>query len=416
MKKLLITILGVSVLLSAFTGCGRDAAEDGVTTLTVALWHYTTQPEFSRTLNAWTAQNPHIRFDIIDTLTANYPEIITTQLAGGRAIDVLFVLNVPFLAQLVAANQLVDLTDRVGRMPSARYMTSALEMIRTDDNRYFAIPWRQDFWPLFYNKDIFAAAGEPLPENLTWEQYRDLAIRLSHGTGANRVYGSHLHTWHSITVAMSGAQLGRSMVTDDFSFLRHMYEVRLAMQDANAMMPLGTILAANIGYRPRFEMGNAAMIVMGSWYIGELAERADFNWGIAPVPQMPGATEVRTMGNTVPIGMSVHSRHQDEAWRFIEWASGEGGALILANVGIPSAFNNDRVRDTFLSLPGMPQDPLSRRALTPDVVSIEWPMNPITGIISTMLNEEHQLIMVGENTIDEGIRRMGERAAVELRR
>jgi len=415
MKKMLITMLAVFVLISSFTGCRRDAAEDGVTTLTVALWHYTTQPEFSRTLNAWTAQNPHIRFDIIDALTINYPEIITTQLAGGRAIDILYVLNVPFFAQLIAANQLVDLTPRVAGMPSARYMASALEMVRSG-GRYFAIPWRQDFWPLFYNKDIFAAAGEPLPENLTWDQYRDLAIRLAHGTGADRVYGSHLHLWNSITQAMSAVQLQENLITDDFSFLRYMYEIRLAMQDAGAMMPLGTIIAANVGYRPRFELGNAAMIVMGSWYIGELAERATFNWGIAPVPQMPGSTEVRTMGNVTPVGISVHSRNVEEAWRFIEWSTGEAGAIILAEQGIPSAFTNARVMDTFLGLPGMPTDPLSRRAFNPDSVSTEWPMHPLSGIIDSILNEEHQLIMVGENTIEEGLRRMGERAGVEIRR
>jgi len=413
-RKTIILILAALVLISAFTSCQRE--DDGITTLTVALWHYTTQDEFRNTLNAWTAQNPHIRFDIIDALTANFAEIITTQLAGGRVIDVLFMVNAPFLAQMVAAGQLVDLTDRVARMESAPFMSSSLDIVRTADNRYFSVPWRQDFWPLFYNKDIFAAAGEPLPENLTWEQYRDLAIRLSHGTGAGRVYGSHMHTWNSIVHSMSAAQLGENMITDDFSFLRHMYEVRLAMQDAGAMMPFGTIMAANVGYRPRFELENAAMIVMGSWYIGELAERATFNWGMAPIPQMPGATEIRTMGNSTSVGISANSRNVEEAWRFIEFATGEAGALILAELGIPSAFSNDRVMDTFLSMPGMPTDELSRRAFNPDVVMAEWPVHPLSGVIDNILNQEHQLIMVGESSIDEGLRRMGERAGVEIRR
>jgi hypothetical protein len=42
-------------------------------------------------------------------------------------------------------------------------------------------------------------------------------------------------------------------------------------------------------------------------------------------------------------------------------------------------------------------------------------MHPLSGEINNILNQEHQLIMVGESTIDAGIRRMGERAGREIR-
>jgi multiple sugar transport system substrate-binding protein len=412
-----ILVVTIAMTMLMVTGCNRQqqAAESGITELTIALWHYTTQPEFENTLNEYMRLNPNIRFDVIDLLTAGYEEQIITQLAGGRQIDILYIVNVPLHSQLIQAGQLHDLTDRVNRMSSAAGMRSALDAVQVD-GRYYAIPWRQDFWPLFYNRDLFTANNEPLPENLTWEQYRDLAIRLTSGSGADKIYGSHLHTWNSITQSMSAVQLRANQITDDFSWLRHMYEVRLAMQNAGAIMDYGTIVAANVGYRPRFENQNAAMMIMGSWYIGELADRADFNWGIAPVPQMPGATEIRTMGNVTPVGIPIGARHVEEAWRFIEWSTGEAGAMILANVGIPSAFKNDMVTTTFFNLPGMPTDALSRRAFNPDSVSPEWPMHPLSGVIDSILNQEHQLILAGESSIDEGLRRMGERAAVELSR
>jgi len=214
---------------------------------------------------------------------------------------------------------------------------------------------------------------------------------------------------------MSANQLRENLITDDFGFLRYMYGIRTALQNAGAMMDYGTIVAGNVGYRPRFENQNAAMMVMGSWYIGELASRAGFNWGMAPVPQMPGFTEIRTMGNVTPVGIPVRARNVEEAWRFIEWSTGEAGALILAEAGIPSAFKNDRVMNTFFNLPGMPTDALSRRAFNPDSVMTEWPMHPLSGTIDSILNQEHQLILVGESTIEAGIRRMGERAAREIR-
>ena len=409
-------MLIISVGFAFAAGSQQGRAQDGTTELTVALWHYTTQPEFERTLNAYSARNPNVRFDIIDTLTSNFVEVITTQLAGGRAIDVLFVLNVPFHAQMIQSRQLRDLTDRIAAMPGAQNMRGSLDGVRATDNRTYAVPWRQDFWPLYYNRDLFDAAGEPYPENLTWDQYRDLAARLTRGSGATKVSGSHLHTWNSITQCLSAVQLQQNLITDDFGFLRYMYQIRTAMQNAGSIMDYGTIVAGNVGYRPRFENQLAAMMIMGSWYIGELADRATFNWGIAPVPQMPGSTGgIRTMGNPTPIGIPTGARNVEEAWRFIEFATGEAGALILAELGIPSAFKNDRVNNTFFNLPGMPTDPLSRRAFNPDFVYTEWPMNPLSGAVDSILNQEHQLILVGEATIDDGIRRMGERAAREIR-
>ena len=417
-KRIGITVSIIVLILfmvagNVFAGGGRQRAQGGANELTIALWHYTTQPEFANTLDAYQRLNPNISFDIMDLLTAGYEEQIITQLAGGRSIDVLYLVNPVLHYQLINSRQLTDITDRVSRMGSADGMRSALEAVRVE-GRYYAVPWRQDFWPLYYNRDLFDAAGVPYPENLTWDQYRDLAIRLTRGSGATKVYGSHMHTWNSITQSMSAVQLRANQISNDFSFLRYMYQIRTAMQNAGAIMDYPTIVAANVGYRPRFEEQLAAMMVMGSWYLGELADRATFNWGIAPVPQMPGATEIRTMGNVTPVAIPSSARNVEEAWRFIEWSTGEAGAMILAEVGIPSAFKNDRVTSTFFNLPGMPTDALSRRAFNPDSVSPEWPMHPLTGVIDSILNQEHQLIMAGESSIDDGIRRMNERVSREL--
>jgi multiple sugar transport system substrate-binding protein len=384
--------------------------------LTVALWHYTIQPEFPNTLNAFRDRYSHVSFDIIDTVNANFEEVVITQLAGGRALDVIFILGPPLHSNLVGAGQLMDLTDFVNELNRDGNLGTAPDIIRTEDDRFFAVPWRQDFWGLFYNKDLFEAAGEPLPENLTWDEYRDLAIRLTQGEGIDKIYGSHLHTWNIIPQGIAGAQAGQSLINTDYSFMADMYNLRLDLMEAGAIMDFGTILAANVGYRPRFEDQLAAMIPMGSWYLGELAERATFNWGIAPMPQRPGATGVTTLGNVTPIGIGANANNPEEAMRFIQFATGEEGALILADVGIPAAFSSPRVTDAFFSLPGMPQDELSMRAFNPDVVVREWPIHPLSGIASSILGEEHQLILIRDNTVEEGLQRMAERVGAEIER
>ena len=50
-----------------------------------------------------------------------------------------------------------------------------------------------------YNKDLFDAAGVAYPSNdMTWDEYYDLAAKMTSGEGSSKVYGTHHHTSGSI--------------------------------------------------------------------------------------------------------------------------------------------------------------------------------------------------------------------------
>ena len=63
--------------------------------------------------------------------------------------------------------------------------------------------------------------------------------------------------------------------------------------------------------------------------------------------------------------------------------------------------------DEMASAEGFPSDDASKAALVPVYVGIEMPASEHSSEISTVLNEEHTLIMTRENTIEEGIEAMG---------
>ena len=63
------------------------------------------------------------------------------------------------------------------------------------------------------------------------------------------------------------------------------------------------------------------------------------------------------------------------------------------------------------SADGFPTDDASKAALVPASVSIEMPASEHSSEISTILNEEHSLIMTREYSIEEGIEEMNERVA-----
>ena len=412
--KYFVSVAVMLVVFSLFVGCDNNGAsgEDGDVTLVMSTWN--AGIEFTVLIEAFEDQHPNINIEVIDVASPNYTERIVTMLAGGETLDIIPIIDMPLYVNLSERGQLKDLTDFVQGLGSdAR--SAALDFMPLD-GVYYAIPFRWHFYVLFYNKDIFDAAGIPYPEHLTWDEYRELALQLTSGEGADKVYGAHLHIWRSITHGIASAQTGYSQLTDDFSFLIDQYELVLAMQEEGSIMDFGVILAADVGYRPRFELGHAAMIPMGAWYLGELAERAEFNWGIAPMPQISRDSEITTMGMPTSFGINANTNHPEEALMFIEFATGPEGAMLIAEIGNVPALMTDEVLDVYFSVPGMANDELTRRTFNPDRVEIEMQLSNLTGEVDQILAETHELIMTGEISLEEGIEQMNERVGAVLNR
>lgn len=56
-----------------------------------------------------------------------------------------------------------------------------VELSRVNGNLY-AFPYVQSVWLLYYNKDLFDAAGLPYPtDDMTWDEFRETAKALSQG-------------------------------------------------------------------------------------------------------------------------------------------------------------------------------------------------------------------------------------------
>ena len=73
------------------------------------------------------------------------------------------------------------------------------DQIKVEDKLY-ELPFRSDFWVVFYNKDIFDAAGVDYPTNdMTFEQYDALARSVTNDMPGQEVYGCLLYTSSSIS-------------------------------------------------------------------------------------------------------------------------------------------------------------------------------------------------------------------------
>ncbi|MFC4530715.1 ABC transporter substrate-binding protein [Sphaerisporangium dianthi] len=404
-------------LLAAACGSGERAdGGGGPVTLTVAAWSLAKTPEFGALFDAFEKANPGIKVKPVDIAADDYPAKVNTMLAGGDRTDVVTMKTLTDYSRYAGRGQLLDLTDLVKSAGGAELAGLPAYDVR---GTYFALPYRQDFWLLYYNKKLFKDAGITDLDGLTWEKYATLAQRLTKGEGTGKVYGTYHHTWRSVVQAIAAAQTGGDQLGGDYGFFADQYKTALSLQKAGAALDFGTATSQHSDYRVMFETGKAAMMPMGTWYISGLLTAkkkgtTNVDWGLAPMPQRPGATDVTTFGAPTAFAVNKRAEHADAARKFVAFAASKAGAEAITKVGVVPALKTPEITDAYFSLDGMPSDELSKKAFAPGKVVLEMPVSDKTADVDTILNEEHELIMVGDKSAEEGIRTMNDRVKNEV--
>lgn len=398
-------------------GCGNEnQAQDQTdgTVLTVSTWNYDTTPEFDKLFRAFEKENPGVTVKPVDIASDDYDTKLTTMLASGDSTDVLTMKNLLSYSNYALRDQLVDLSSHIKDLDTDPAMES-YEMYDIDGKTY-AQPYRTDFWLLYYNKNLFDEAGLPYPDNLTWEEYEELAKELS--KPEEQVYGAYQHTWRSTVQAIAAAQNNKNLVEPDYGFLGEYYDRVLRMQEDQAQMDFGTAKSTNVTYQSQFENSKAGMMYMGSWYMGALltnidAGTTDVEWGISQMPQNEKGKEIQTFGSPTAFAINKNSKEQELAQKFLDFCSGEAGAKVLAEVGVVPSYRTDAINELYFSHNGMPNDEVSQTAFKPEKIAIEFPVDENGPAIDKILQEEHELILVGDETPKEAIGNMEKRVKQE---
>ena len=412
MKKLIVfSLVALMAISSVFAGGSKEAASDnGVKTLTFAVWDYTQNAYLSKAIAAFEAANPDIKIEVQDSPAADYITKLNTQLNGGSDVDLFLIKEADKTKTFYDRGQLANLTPYVEASGIDMSAYNGTDANFTFDGNLYAMPLRTDQYVLFYNKDLFDAAGVPYPDNdMTWAEFEELAAKLTQGEGATKKYGAYFHSWNAC-VQNWGVQDGKhSIMSGDYEFFKPYYEMVLRMQEAGTCMSFAQIQASGLSYTDIFAQGQVAMLPMGSWLINTMVARnlsgeSDVNWGVAVVPHADDVPAGYTVGATTPICINNASKNKDAAWKFASFLSGPEGAQIMAENGQIPALSGEGYLETFASVEGMPEGVMD--GLYAINISPDRPAKDRVTEIDQMLLAEHQLILLGEETVDEGIANM----------
>ena len=410
MKKMLSVLLAAIMMISLLA---VPALAEDAKVLTVVTWDATTTPYLVAQKEAFEASHPGVTIEYVDVASQDYAVKTTTMLEGGDTSDVFMIKEIDNLINWQAQGFAAPLNDFDKDYDYSGF--KGTEVNYAVDGVQYAIPFRSDFWVLFYNKDLFDAAGVEYPTNdMTWDAYAELAKKLT--DKEKDVYGTHYHTWLSAVANWDVCDGVNTLADGQYDDLLYFYKLFQDLEDYGACMPYNEVKASGLKYAAAFENGNIAMLPMGYWLVSTLigdikAGNASLNWGIAAVPHLEGVAAGSSFGNLTGVMINNKSAQKDLAWEYISWLCGPEGAKATASVGARPAWVSEDVVDVLASVEGFPEGEGCKGALMPSYVAMEWPVVENVADIKKIVEEVHTEIVSRSISAEEGIEEMNERVA-----
>jgi len=265
--------------------------------------------------------HPRVRVRVIYD-TSKFQKL-NVELAGNAAPDVFYYIvdRLPALAQ---RGQVADLTTNLAPVADQFY-PEVMDACRVDGKLAMA-PFHFSTDVLFYNRDWFQKAGEPVPdESWDWQRFADAAARLAAQRG-NKI-ATVLPRPLLLVQSFGGVLFAGGTCTVDST------ETIAALQFYRDLVAKGTApTTAAMGEVEAFDGvnlfrdGKIPLLVGRTYMLTEFDHITDFHWDVAPVPKGKVRwSRLSIGGNCVWSG----TKHPREAAEFARFYSTEG-AMIAA--------------------------------------------------------------------------------------
>ena len=212
----------------------------------------------------------------------------------------------------------------------------------------YALPIYIDTLALYYNKDLFNTAGITSPPK-TWEEFNDAVKGLTSFDSRGNI---------SRAAAAIGTAKNINRSTDILALLMLQSGVKMTNNDHSSATFAKSVSGADVGETAlqyytdfanpskqvytwndsqsysidAFVNGNVAMMLNYSHHIKTIRDKAArFNFAIAPVPQIAGASVAANYANYWAPTVSKQSKNSIVAWKFLVYLSSTRGNSFYVN-------------------------------------------------------------------------------------
>jgi multiple sugar transport system substrate-binding protein len=264
-------------------------------------------------VDAFETENPGITVEVTTLPYDEYATALQTDLAGGTVSDT-FDIELANYTAYQASGVLAPLDG----VDTSVYQTSLAETYATDGVQY-ALPSSFSNVVLYYNKDLFDAAGLEYPTaDWTWQDERAAAEELT-DTEAG-VWGDYQPiSYHEFYKAV--AQAGGEFLTEDgtaaaFNSPEGIAAAKWLVEKSGTTMPTAEQGAGTPDFDTNlFTEGKLAMWHTGIWMFGAVGE-SGINWDIAVEP---GHTTKASAMFSNAVGVSASSENIEAATKWAQF-------------------------------------------------------------------------------------------------
>jgi multiple sugar transport system substrate-binding protein len=336
---------------AACGGSGGSGASGGSAALTahgpVKIWLSNNPEEVAwgkDMVKAWNTAHPKEQVTAQEIPAGKTSEeVIGAAITAGNAPCLVYNTSPAAVPQFQKQGGLVALDSFPGGKSyvEARSGASA-DQYKSQDGKFYQIPWKSNPVMIFYNKDMMKKAGiDPnSPPLATYDQFLATSKKVvSSGAAQAAIWpapsSEFFQSWFDFyplyAAESGGAQLvkdGKATFDSDAgkkvaNFWRTMYAEKLAPQEK---------------YNgDSFADKKAAMAVVGPWAIPVYGDKV--NWGVAPVPTSAGtsADKISTFSDAKNIAIYSACKNQGTAWDLLKFSTSQeqDGALLTKTGQMP---------------------------------------------------------------------------------
>jgi len=356
-----ITTLTCSALALALTACssGGGGGGDGGTAKTgpIKIWYSNNAQEVAwgkAAVAAWNKDHPDQQVSGEEIPAGRSSEEgVSAAVAAGNTPCLVFNGAPAAVSGWVRQGGLVPLDDFPDGASyiEARSGTAAAGY-KSTDGKYYQLPWKTNPVMIFYNKDMFKAAGlDPdRPALATYADFLAAAQKLvSSGAAKYAIapaptseYFQNWFDFYPLYIAESG---GRQLVEDG----KPTFDGPAGQAVADFWAGLyGKGLAPKEKYNgDSFADKQSAMAIVGPWAISSYGTKV--NWGVVPLPTSTGASadQVHTFADSKTVSLFTSCANRGTAWGFLKFATSQAadGSLLETTgqmpirTGIPTAYS-----------------------------------------------------------------------------
>jgi multiple sugar transport system substrate-binding protein len=312
------------------TNTTAAAPETGNINLTVSGWTSTPAEDALVQQNLQNFEKLHPNIHITwAPITGDYPTKMRANIASNTVPDV-FYLQPAMSNEYISGGKLLNLSPYMARdgVKASDYYSALLNPFVCTSGQVYGLPKDWSSLGVFYNKQMFQAAGLPFPSaNWTWSDFQHDAQVLTKNPGTpNGVYGvvlsADLSRWGAFLLEDGGSVLNKdgtqaafnnSVGVDALNFYDSFFK--------NNTGALPTTVGAGWNGEA-FGKQRAAMVIEGSWLIPYLSSTyPNVQYGIAPIPIAPNGKRADLTFTNAWAAYSG-TKYPDAAWELIKYMTG----------------------------------------------------------------------------------------------